>query len=109
MLAHDHHLRAGQLLDERVSFLMIAVRVRAEQDLDVRELKAERGNRLLDRAHVALVGAVDQDVTFGIGDQKRAERPCADVVDVPTILCGGNAVVWSSSVPMLRARIERGV
>ena len=65
VLAHDHHLRAGQLLDERVSFLMIAVRVRAEQDLDVRELKAERGNRLLDRAHVALVGAVDQDVPFG--------------------------------------------
>src|SRR6185436_13566488 len=24
-------------------------------------------------------------------------------------LCGGNAVVWSSSEPMLRARIDRGV
>ena len=41
-------LRAGQLLHQRIAFLMIAVRVVAEQDLDVGELEPELLDRLLD-------------------------------------------------------------
>ena len=41
VLGHRHHLRAGHLLDQGIAFLMIAVGVVAEQDLDVGELEAE--------------------------------------------------------------------
>ena len=41
VLGHRHHLRAGQLFDQRIAFLMIAVRVVPEQDLDVGELEPE--------------------------------------------------------------------
>ena len=38
---HRHDLRAGQLFDERVAFLVIAVCVRPEQDAHVGELEPE--------------------------------------------------------------------
>ena len=41
ILGHSQHLRASQFLDQRVAFLVIAVRVSPEQDLDVAELEPE--------------------------------------------------------------------
>ena len=32
VLSHDHHLSAGQLFDQRITFLMVAVRVGSEHD-----------------------------------------------------------------------------
>ena len=41
---HRNHLRAGEVLHHRVAFLMVTVRVVAEQDLDVGELEPEVGD-----------------------------------------------------------------
>ena len=43
ILVHRHHLGAGQLLDQSVAFLVIAVGMAAEQDLDIGELEAQIG------------------------------------------------------------------
>ena len=82
VLRHRHHLRAGQLLDERVAFLMIAVRMAAEQNLRVGELEPQLLDRLLDHRHVAFVRAVDEDVALRRHDQKRREAGGSDVIQV---------------------------
>jgi len=61
---------------------MVAVRVAAEQDLDVGELEPELFDRLLNRRDVALVRAVDEDVALRRDDEERGEAFRADVVDV---------------------------
>ena len=88
VLGHDHHLGAGHLLDQGVAFLVIAVRVVPEQNLDVGELEPQIRDRLLDRSHVPLVGAVDEDVAGRRHDEERAERLRPHVVDVAHDLVG---------------------
>src|SRR5258705_4804826 len=82
VLGHRDDLPTGELLHLRVTFLVVAVCMVAEQDLDVGELEPEVGDRLLDDGHVPLVRAVDQDVPLRRDDQERAERLRPDVVDV---------------------------
>ena len=62
VLLHHHDLGAGRRLDRGVTFLMVAMGVRAEKDLDVGEAEAEIGHRFLDHRHIPLIGAVDQDM-----------------------------------------------
>jgi len=46
VLGHRHHPRAGQLFDQRVAFLVIAVRGFPSRNLDVGELEAQLLDRL---------------------------------------------------------------
>jgi len=79
---HGHHLRTSHLLHHGVRFLVVAVRVAAEQNLRVAELEAELLDRLLDDWHVALVGAVDQDVSGRRDDEEHRQALGAHVIDV---------------------------
>jgi hypothetical protein len=77
-----HHLRAGLCLHRRVALLVVAVRVAAEQDFDLRELETQLLDRLLNQRDVPLECAVDQDVALRGDDEINGEAPGADVVDV---------------------------
>ncbi len=79
---HHHDLRTGQLLDQGITFLMVTVRVRSEQNPDVCEFEPELSDRLLDRADVPLVRTVDENVPFRRRDEERTERSGPNVVDV---------------------------
>ena len=72
VLGHRHHLRAGQLLDHGIAFLVVAVRVAAEQDLDVGELEPELLDRLLNRRHVALVVLLMRMLPCGVTTRNAA-------------------------------------
>jgi hypothetical protein len=82
ILGHRHHLRTAHLLDQGVAFLMVAVGVVAKQDLEIRELEAEVGDRLLDHRHIALIGAVDEDISLRRHDEERAQRLRPHIIDV---------------------------
>ena len=76
VFGHGHHLGARQLLTS-VAFLVIAVRVAAEQDLRVVE-RSRALDRSLDRRDVPLAGAVDENVAL------RRHDPMDDRLRVPT-------------------------
>ncbi len=80
ILGHRHYLRPGHFLDQGISFLMIVVRVCAQQDLDVRELESQLVDRLLDRRHVPLVRAVNQHVALRRNNEERTQGPGPHVV-----------------------------
>jgi hypothetical protein len=112
ILGHRHHLCAGQLLHRRVTFLMVAVGVAAEHDLDVAELEAQLFDRLLDERHIALERAVDQDVPLRRGDQEHGKAPRADVVDIPDHLVrreGRVHVVRAADVPLKQRELGEGL
>ena len=88
VLGHRHHLRAGQLFDHRIAFLVVAVRVAAEQDLGVGELESELLDGLLNRRHVPLIRAVDEDVALRRDDEKGGQALGPDVIDVSDDLVG---------------------
>jgi len=68
VLAHRHRLRAGQLFHQGISFLVIAVCVGPEQDLDVRELKSNCSTDFsivcTFRSYVLLIRILPCDVTM---------------------------------------------
>src|SRR5262249_17385985 len=70
VLCHDHHLCASALLHQRITFLMIAVCVAAEQYSDIGELESELLDRLLDRGHVSFIRAVQEDVSLRRHDKE---------------------------------------
>src|SRR5262249_30511979 len=78
-------------------------RVRSEQNADICELEAELSYRPLDGAHILLVGAVDENVSLGRGDQKGTERLRTYVVDVAYHLMRRKR----SRLVLLRAHVAR--
>src|SRR5437899_516940 len=67
---------------------MIAVRVVPKQNLRIGKLEPQLFNRLLNRRHIPLVRAVDQDIALRRDDEKRAQRSGSDIVDVADNLVG---------------------
>jgi len=67
---------------------MVTVSVTAENDLDVRELEAELCHAGGDLRDGCFVVGVDQDVTFGRGDEIATQVRSADEVDVADDLVG---------------------
>ena len=70
ILDHRHHLRSRHLLDQGIAFLMIAVRVRTEKDLDVGKLESQLPDGFRDGRNISFVRAVDQNVSLRCGDQE---------------------------------------
>jgi hypothetical protein len=107
-----HHLRAGNRLHRGVALLVIAVRVAAEQDLDVRELEPELLDRPLNRRHVALVGAVDQNVALRRDDQEHRQAIRPHVIDIANHLVRRERrrhVVGSADVALEQRQLREGV
>src|SRR5262249_19707762 len=82
VLRRGQYARAGQAPHQRVPLDVIDVRVAGEQDLDVRDPEAERLDAALERRHVGLEAAVEQDVPARRGDQEDAHVPGAHEVHV---------------------------
>src|SRR5262245_29924984 len=61
---------------------MVAVRMAAEQDVDIAEMESQLFHAGFDQGHGPLVTAVYQDVSLWRGDQERRKLRRADVVDV---------------------------
>jgi hypothetical protein len=74
ILRHCDDLSSSQLLDQRVSLLMISVRVTAEQDFGIGELEPELLNGFLNGPYISLVRTVDEYVSLRRDDQKRTQR-----------------------------------
>ena len=82
---------------------MIGVSVAAEQDLDIGELEAELFDRFLDRRHISFIGAVDEDISLRCNDEKRAQRPGSNVINIANNLMG-----WKlRGLVFLRAHVAR--
>ena len=88
VFGHDNDLRARALLHQCIAFLVIAMRVIAEEDLDVARLETQLLDRVQNDGHVPLVGAVDEDVTLRRRDEERRQRSRSNVVDVPDDFVG---------------------
>ena len=97
VLGHRHHLRAGHLFDQRITFLVIAMGMVSQQDLDVRKFEPKVGDRFRDRWHIALVSAVDENISLRCNDKERAQSPGSDVIDVANDL-----VRWERRRPVFR-------
>ena len=67
---HGHHLRASQLLDHGIAFLVIAVRVAPQEDLRIGELESQLLHGLLDCRHIPLVCAVDEEIPLRRDDEE---------------------------------------
>lgn len=68
---------------EVVGLHVVAVRMAAQDRLDVRQSEAELLDRRPEERHGVLEVRVDEDVARGRRDQVRVQRPGADVVEVP--------------------------
>src|SRR5205085_2768539 len=66
----------------RATCVVIPMRVADQEDLHVREVETEFRDTVLDQRHGTLQAAVDEDVSFGRGDQVRGQSPRADIVQV---------------------------
>src|SRR5439155_25308341 len=60
VLRHRHHLRARHLLHQRITFLMIAVRMTAEYDFDVGNLESQLLDGLFNCWDIPLVRSIDE-------------------------------------------------
>src|SRR5947209_4069416 len=67
---------------------MIAVRVVPKQNLRIGKLEPELFDRLLNRRHIPLVRAVDENVSLWCHDEEGAQRLRSDIVDVADNLVG---------------------
>ena len=72
VLLHRHDSRAGQFLDERVPFHVIAVGMTAQDDLDVGETEPELFHRLAEQRDGFLEVGVDEDMPLRRRHEKRA-------------------------------------
>ena len=106
ILLHHHDLSAGRLFDACVAVHVIAVRVAAQQDLDICEFEAQFLHRRLDLRHSIVEIAVDQDVTIGRRDQVRPQIVRAHVIYVAHDLESRKRLVESGVI--LRQQRNRG-
>ena len=88
VLSHRHHLGAGSLFDQGITFLMIAMCVVSQQDLSVGEFEPQLRDRLFNRRHISFIRAVDEDISLWCNDEKGAEGLRSDVVDIADDLVG---------------------
>ena len=95
VLLHRHDLRLGQFFDQRVALHVVAMRVAAQENLDVGKFESQFLDRGANDRHRRLETAVDQNVTFWRGDQIRRELLGADV-DVADYLVRRNGLLNSA-------------
>src|SRR4030095_11079194 len=82
VFVHGHNLRVRQLLDQCITFLMIAMCVRAKQDLHVGELESQLSYGLLNRWHVSFVCTVNKDISLRSSDEEGTQCFGPNVIDV---------------------------
>jgi hypothetical protein len=89
ILGHRHGFGAGHLDDHGIGFLMVAMCMAADNNLDVREFQTQLGHRVLNNGNIRLVSRVDENVTVrSIHDEGR-ETFGTDVIELPMMRCGG--------------------
>ena len=108
VLLHRHHAGAGHFLDHRIGLHVVAVRVAAEDDLDVGEFESELLDARADHRHGLLEVGIDQDVAFRGGDQVTPEVDRADEIDVADHLMGGKGLTPFGTGVGLRRQLSGG-
>ena len=83
ILFERHDASPGKLLEHGVGFHVIAVRVAAQDDPGVGEFEAHLFDIRPQRGNGRFEIAVDEDIAFGGGDEKRGNLTGPDGVDVP--------------------------
>src|SRR5436190_14736718 len=79
---HDHQSRAGLLLDQTGSGIVIAMSVADQEDLRVAVFETKLLDALSDRRHIFREIGVDEDVPLRRANQVNGEIGCPYIIEV---------------------------